>query len=121
MLGAAIPRIHSVAANNREMRISGLSAGYVISDGDYLSFAFGASPLRYAFHQVVTGAAASGAGITPMIEVTPHIRPGWAAGAVVQLVNPIFKAVLVATPGYGTMRPMFTGGMGFDFVQAARG
>lgn len=117
ILGAATPTLHSVLANNRDIRITGLPADYAISAGDYLSFAYGSNPVRYAFHQAVNGATASGAGTTPVIEVTPHIRPGFSIGAAVVLVRPFFKGVLSARPGYGSIRPLFTGGMGFEFVQ----
>lgn len=117
ILGGAAPNLQSVSANNREIRIAGLPAGYVISPGDYLSFAYGTSPVRYAFHHVVTGGTANASGLTPLIELTPHIRPGSIVGAQISLVRPQFKAVLAAKPGYGALRPLLTGGMGFEFIQ----
>lgn len=120
ILGAAAPVIHSIAANNCEMRISGLPPDYVISDGDYWSSAYG-SPARYVMHQVVTGSVANGGGLTGWIEVTPHILPGVQVGSPVTLVRPRFKAVLVAPPKYGSLRPLFTGGMGFEFAQTLSG
>lgn len=116
ILGAATPTLHSVLAHNRDLRITGLPAGYVISAGDYLSFAYGSDPVRYAFHQVVTGATANGAGTTPVIEVMPHVRPGFTVGTSIVLVRPFFKAIL-RQAGYGTMRSDFVSGRTLEYVQ----
>lgn len=117
LLGAATPQIHIVEANNRDIRIQNLPAGYTLSPGDYLSFTYGGAPLRYAFHQLVTGAIANGSGVTPVFEVTPPIRAGITLPATVKLVDPAFKAVLVSTPGYGAFHRVFADGLSFDFVQ----
>lgn len=94
ILGATVPTIHTLNANNREMRITGLPPGYRLTDGDFLSFTYG-SPSRYAMHQVISEVTASGVGLTPSFEVTPNIRPGAVVGADVQLIKPFFKAILI--------------------------
>lgn len=117
-LGASAPVIHALAGNNRELRIAGLPAGYALSDGDYLSFTYGSSPVRYGFHQIVVGGVADGAGLTPLIEVIPHIRPGATAGLAVAFVRSVIKAVIV--PGsiqHGQMAGNRRDGISFEFVQ----
>jgi len=51
-LGASSPNLHTISADRREIRISGLPAGYTISAGDFLSFTYSSSPTRYALHHV---------------------------------------------------------------------
>lgn len=120
ILGAATPVIHTVAANNREIRIAGLPAGYVLSAGDLVGWTFGADPLRYWLGRAVTGATASGAGLTPLFEVTPFVRPGVVAGATqVQLIRPPIKAVLESAE-YGSGVPLFTQGASLRFIQTLR-
>ncbi|NTT88566.1 hypothetical protein [Tabrizicola fusiformis] len=99
LLGAATPTILAVGGSGRELSLTGLPASYPISRGDLMSFTYG-SPSRYALHEAVGAAVANGAGQTGLIEVTPPIRPGAAAGAAVQLVWPRCKARLV--PGENT-------------------
>lgn len=120
ILGAATPVVASVAANNRDLTISGLPAGYVLSDGDHLSFTYGGSPLRYALHQIVVGDTADGAGeIT--VEVTPHIRPGVSAGAAVTLVRPFCKALIVpGSTSPASASGHISTGITFDFIQTLR-
>lgn len=95
ILGAATPVISGVQTGGRELRIDGLPAGYVLSRGDYLGFGYGPSSGRRALHQVVTGGAASGAGLSPWLEVVPEVRAGWAAAAPVTLLRPACKAIYV--------------------------
>lgn len=114
-LGGAEPKLHSVAANNVELRLNGLPPGYELRDGDYLSFNYG-SPVRWAFHQIVVGGIADGTGQTPLMQVVPHIRPGYVTGAAVQLVQPVFKAVLVSA-SHGNRVKLVDTGLGFDYIQ----
>lgn len=112
------PQIATINANNRELRIKGMPDGYRLSPGDYLSFTYG-SPARHSFHQIVTGAVGT-AGSSGWIEVRPHIPRGAAPDDPVRLVNPQFKAVLDAAPGYGSIVPIVIDGMGFSFIQTLR-
>ena len=123
ILGAATPSILALNGSDaRELRLQGLPAGYVLSAGDYLSFAYGSSPVRQALHRIVdTAVTANGSGETPFFEVVPHIRPGAAVAAAVELNRPWCKAVLV----FGTVTPMrgtrtIFDGLGFRFVQTLR-
>jgi hypothetical protein len=118
ILGASAPVLHTIAANRREMRISGLPAAYQIRKGDYLSIAYGSSPVRYWFGQVVVGATADGAGLTPLLEFVPPLPAGVTTSLGVTLLQPAFKAVMA--PGglsYGTIRRVKTDGLSFNFIQ----
>ena len=120
-LGTAAPVLHTIGADSRTLRVAGLPAGYVLSAGDLLSFSYGVSPTRHALHRVVSEAIADGTGLTPLFEVTPHIRPGAAAGAAVTLDRPSCKAVLV--PGsvdVGATRRTLIEGVRFSFMQTLR-
>lgn len=118
-VASSSPTIHTLAANNREMRVQGLPAGYVLSVGDMIAFDYtvNSKTLR-ALHRLLTGATADGTGLTPLFEVTPAIRPGAATTTAVQLIRPACKARMV--PGslrYGSGRPLITEGASFDFIQ----
>lgn len=86
--------IASVNANNKAISMSGLSAGFVISQGDFLAFDYGGSR---ALHQAVEGATANGSGVTAEFEVRPHIRPGFtlSPATAVRLKNPRGRFALV--------------------------
>ncbi len=120
ILGAATPVIHTLAENNREIRLSGLPEGYVISDGDLIGWQYGSAPVRHALHRVVAGATASGAGLTPLIEVAPFVRPGVIPGTTaVQLIRPPIRAVLESAD-YGSGTALFTQGARLRFIQTLR-
>lgn len=117
-LGTLAPKIMNVATNSRDLRISGLPSGYLLSRGDFLSFTYGTNPVRHALHQVVSANVAAGAGGQALVEVTPHIRPGFTVGADVRLVRPQAKAVIIpGTFAPGTSAGVFTTGISFDFTQ----
>jgi hypothetical protein len=116
ILGAATPTIASLPAS-RELTIAGLPAAYVLSRGDYIAFNYG-TPARRALHRIVTAVVANGAGITPVIEVTPVIRPGAAIGAAIILINPSCTAKLMpASVTRGTSRRSVTRDASFRFMQ----
>jgi hypothetical protein len=116
------PVIHNLpGADPREMQVSGLPAGYVLSAGDYLSFSYGSSPVRLALHRVVSGVTTVGTGITPLFEVMPAIKPGAVVGAAVNFYRPFCKAVIVA----GSVQPTRTRhtiseGLRLAYVQTVR-
>jgi hypothetical protein len=59
--------------------------------------------------------------VTGSIEVTPYIRPGGAALALVSLIRPTFKAVIVpgsVTPSDGA--GVQSAGLSFAFTQTLR-
>lgn len=95
ILGSAAPTLSTVQSNMRDIRLAGLPVGYRITAGDFLSFAYGANPVRYAFHQAVSNGTAGADGTTGLFEVNTEIRPGYAIGAAVRLIKPVFKAIIV--------------------------
>ncbi|MCA0202999.1 MAG: hypothetical protein LCH92_01545 [Proteobacteria bacterium] len=119
--GAALagfsPVIYALQEGGRELRIAGLPAGFALTPGDMLGWTYGSNPTRYALHRLVGVAVASEAGVTPLVEVTPPIRPGVATGAAVSLVKPPVKAVLIPGQGSKTRRRVFTDGLTLDFIQ----
>ena len=120
IFGASTPTIHTLSADPRELRITGLPASYVLSPGDILGFQYGSSPVRFAQHRVVTTTTAV-AGLTPLFEVTPHIRSGALVGAQIVLFKAACKAVIL--PGsveVGVSRRTITEGISFSYVQSLR-
>jgi len=120
VLGSRTVTIHTVASNMRELRITGLPSGYLLSPGDMLGFQYGSSPVRHALHRIVVGGTTSGTGLSPLLEVVPNLRPGAVAGLVVSLVRTACKARLLPEPTYGSGRQAISRGAGFDFIQTLR-
>jgi hypothetical protein len=120
LLGSRTVTIHTVASTLRELRITGLPSGYVLSAGDMLAFQYGSSPIRYALHRIVVGGTASGIGLSPLLEVVPNLRPGVVAGLTVSLIRPACKALLLPDPTYGAGRQALSRGASFDFIQTLR-
>ena len=114
ILGAAAPTINSLNANNRDVSLTGLPAGYVLTRGDYLAFTY--SGVR-ALHRIVTNTiSANGAGTTAQFEVTPRLRAGASVGLAVTLVKASCKAVLVpGSVSKGRSRKTITREMAFRF------
>ena len=110
------PVLCSIEAGGRELSIAGLPGDYVLSPGDFLSFAYGTNPTRYGLHQVVTATIANSAGLTPKVEVTPAVRQGANAGTAVTFVRPFIKAILLPPPSR-RFGPAVASGLSFDFVQ----
>lgn len=121
ILGVSAVTIQSVNANNRDITLQGLPVGYVLSAGDFLSFLYGSSPVRYALHQIAVGGTANGSGVAT-VEVSNFIRSGATAGIAVTLKNPVCKAVVRPgsfQPGSTRWRRWNTG-MSFSFQQTLR-
>ncbi|WP_417627078.1 hypothetical protein [Pararhodobacter aggregans] len=117
LLAGSSPVIYALQEGGRELRIAGLPVGFALTSGDMLGWTYGSNPTRYALHQVVTPAIAAGTGITPLVEVTPPIRPGATTGTSVTLVKPPVKAVLIPGQGSKNRRRVFTEGLTLDFIQ----
>lgn len=115
-LGASTPTIHTIAANRKEMRVTGLPAGYVLSAGDMLAVDYG-SPSRRSLVRLVTGATASSGGLTPLFEVRPHLRAGITTTLPVMLRKPSMKCKIL--PGsFSTAHDlMVTGTLSFTMRQ----
>ena len=112
-------QIHTLDEDNRRLRMSGLPAGAVISPGDWLGWTYGSAPTRHALHQVEQGATADANGVTPLLAVEPHIRPGAQVEAPVTLRKPVCKATLTDVD-YGQSTRLFTSGIRVAFSQVLR-
>lgn len=117
-LGDATVTLGGVAQNNRDVTLLGLPRGYELHRGDFLSWTYASNPVRYGFHQVVTGGAANDSGRL-VVEVGPIVRPGWAAGAIVRVGAPRFKAVLRRSSP-GRAEGLITSGITFSYLQTLR-
>lgn len=116
-LGGATVQINALESNNKELTLKGLPNGYVLSPGDLLHFDFG-TPTKRALHRIVVGGVVPSGGVSPTLEVRPHILPGAAANAAVTLIKPAARVKMI--PGSfdpGTARQMMTSGMGFKARQ----
>lgn len=116
------PQIGALDADNKRFSLAGLPPSYKLTAGDYLSFQYSASPTLYAMHRIVSWeTVADGAGVTPLIEVTPHIRPGAIVGANVSLTNAHCNAIIEPgsyEPGSGV--GVHSTGISFRFIQILR-
>lgn len=121
LLGAAAPVIGGTDTGDRRLlSLTGLPGGYVLTGGDLIGWQYGAAPVRYALHRLVSDVQADGEGVTPLFEVTPFLEPGAAPGTAVSLIRPVMKAVLEPDPNYGTHRRGGSEGAEFSFVQTMR-
>lgn len=117
-LGSTTVTIHTVGSNNKSLRLQGLPSGYVLSTGDYLAFDYGSNPTRRAFHRIVETVTADGAGLSPLFEVRPHLRPGVTTTLAVTLKKPAAKVfIMPETFDPGTARAVITEGMQFEVMQ----
>ena len=94
ILGAATPSLKSPTGGSDVVTLQGLPVGYDLRAGDYFSFAYGASPTRYALHQIFAVSGAADAAGELQVQVVPAIRLGAADGAAVTLVKPFCKAII---------------------------
>lgn len=122
IVAGASPILSNIASDRIQMRISGLPGGYKLVAGEFVSFSYGSSPVRYALHQLIEDVTADGAGLTPQFEVRPAIRPGATVGAAVAVYRPIMRAQIVRDSiSYGTSEGATVSGIGFSFIQTLRG
>lgn len=86
ILGATVPTIKTLNADNQRLSLQNLPVGYVLTKGDMLSFIY--SSTSYALHRIRTASTtANGSGFTAEFEVTPQIKPGAAVSAAVTLIK----------------------------------
>lgn len=120
-LGSASPKLYAVGTNRRDIQLSGVPSGYILTAGDFLSFQYGSNPTRYAFHQVVSDRVVTASnGRTPSFEVVPAIRTGFILTADVQLIRPYFKGIVIPGVSMGKSSRQFTGGTTFTVQQTLR-
>ncbi len=118
MLGASVVLIASIGADRQSISLSGLPAGYQLTDGDKFSFSYASSPVRYAFHEVSEPVVADGNGNTPVFGIFPHLPYSLAAGTIVTFVRAaclVFIKPDSHNPGRATRS--LQSGAGFEVIQ----
>ncbi|TKT78428.1 hypothetical protein [Aquamicrobium sp. LC103] len=103
-------QVDTINANRKAIGISGLSAGYRLSVGDYLRI--GTADL----HRVVEARVANASGVATQFEVRPHLWPLAAVGQPVSLVKPY--CLMTAVPGSITTTADAATGRGVISFQA---
>lgn len=81
--------INAIRSDNAALRLTGLPAGFVLTAGDYVSIetAIGGRELI----KLATGGTVSGTGLSPWVEVVPHLRPSVAVGDAATLIDPLVE------------------------------
>jgi hypothetical protein len=117
LIAGSSPEVLSVSADNKGLRLSGLPAGYTLSDTDKLTVVSASGAV--GLHRVVGDPVVAAAnGETGVVQVVPHVLPGFAAADPVTLFQPYCKARIV--PGSfnpGKAKGLFVEGFRFEFVQ----
>lgn len=117
ILGSNTITLTDVQSNNRVVELSGFPVGYKLTTGDFMTFAYGSNPVRYAMHQFAEDAVADGSGVIT-IEVNSFIRSGYVLDAEVVLKKPFYKAVIVPnSTEVGAMSGQFGEGIKFTVIQ----
>ena len=107
------PNLMTVSGNRQDVTFSGLT--FNLAAGDAFHFSYGASPVRRAYHRIVTRDGTT-------YQVTPPIRDGYVTPAPVTISKPAFKAVIdpdSVTPFTGGPGRK-SSGFGFSFTQTFR-
>jgi hypothetical protein len=104
----------TVGSNNKSLSISGLPANFVISAGDYFHFTYSTSR---ALHQAVETVTASGAGLSPVFEVRPFIRPGYTISNAVTFKLPNGQFILQPNSISTTLKSMVSSAVSFKAMQ----
>lgn len=92
--GAHADTVQINGASGGEISLKGLPAGFVLTAGDWLSFAFGGGR---ALHRVAETVTANGSGVTASFAVRPVVRAGATVNTAVALKQP--RAVWMMDPG----------------------
>lgn len=117
-LGASAVSIASVGADRASISVSGLPANYVLTDGDKFAFSYGASPTRYAFHELSEPVQANAQGVTPVFGVFPHLPIGVGAGTALNFAKPAcLMFIKPESHNPGRAFRSLQGGGGFEVIQ----
>ncbi|UXN62911.1 hypothetical protein N8E89_09300 [Phyllobacterium sp. A18/5-2] len=84
-------QVDTIAASRKAIRIKNLPAGYTGKVGDYFQIGTG------NLHQVMEDFTASGAGLSPLFEIRPHLWPLTAVNDAVVVVRP--SCLMTLVPG----------------------
>lgn len=116
ILGASAVHISALGGDSKSLGLSGLPAGYVITQGDFISWDNGT---HRCLHQFVKSVTADAFGDTALVEVAPHILVGLllSPSTPVTLVQPTAEMMIMpgsySSPSSGAL----TGTMSFTAVQ----
>lgn len=91
--GSAEPVILTIDANRKELRFDNLPAGYRLSGGDMFAVTYGGG--RRGLYRLVGDVTANGAGVSALVEVRPHLRPGIVTALDVTFARPAAKVKLL--------------------------
>lgn len=116
ILGSSTVTIHTIGATNKSLRLGGLPAGYTIAAGDALAFDYGSNPTRRAWHRAAETVAADALGVTPLFNLSHHLRPGAATGLTVILKKPAAKMFIMP----GSLNVQHTGRSSIISFQAVQ-
>lgn len=86
IIGSNNVQVSSVTVASSTVAFKGLTAGYVLTAGDYFSVSYSSG--KIGFHQLLESVTANGSGVTAAVEVTPPLRTGIAADDAVTLKKP---------------------------------
>ncbi|WP_407496853.1 hypothetical protein [Pseudooceanicola sp. MF1-13] len=85
--------VAAIASDRGSLSLAGLPAGQAITGGVRLSVEHGVNRVFYG--ELAFDAVADGAGVTPLMPVTPWIAYGVQAGQSVELARPVCKMAVV--------------------------
>jgi hypothetical protein len=118
ILGSSTVLIDTIGGDNTSVKLSGLPAGYTLGPGDYFHVDYGSNPTRRALFEVSETGIASGAGLTGLFAIYPHIQTGITTTMEVTLIKPAAKVIIV--PGSinpGTEQGVTVSGIAFTAIQ----
>lgn len=117
IIGAINPTIGAINADNKRIVVYGLPVGYVLTQGDFISFNFGAGGAYRAFHRILQTGAANSSGQLE-IELRPHLNVGVTVGTIVTIKKPSFKAIIIPNSlNEGTIAATKVTGKSFQIIQ----
>lgn len=76
--------VASLPTDASTISLSGLPAGFVITQGDYFAFRYGSGNRWRALHRAAEDVTADGSGVTAAFSVIPHVRTGAVVGTAVR-------------------------------------
>lgn len=115
VLGSAKLAVVSIGFNNRSLRIGGMPAGYVLSEGDMVSIGY-RSPQRRWLGRIVESSEANGLGTSPTFEVRPALPAGIVPGDPVTL-RKAYGTFLISDFDPGRAEGLHVVGMRFSALQ----
>lgn len=92
IIGARTPSITEIGSDNQSLTIGGFPAGYVLTPGDKMSFAYGTS--SRGFLEVSDYSVASLSGLITDLQVFPHVPIGTTVGVQVNFVKPVCRMAM---------------------------